>query len=77
MFTKMFKERVPEETGDTLWNQCLKELMRINHAGRGVPIEEVDRLAKLVSHRIRGDFTPRIQEVSADAVNGFMDGLPF
>ena len=77
MFARVFEKRVPEGIGDTLWNQCLQELQRINYTGKSISIEEVDRLVAFVSHRVRGDFTLHVQETAAEAINGFMDDLPF
>ena len=61
--------------GTSLWEQCRLELQRVN--GKDVPVEEVDRLSKLVSHQVYGDFTNEIQEAVASVVNGFVDDLPF
>jgi hypothetical protein len=74
MFTKLMEQREAKESGDSLWEQCFVELVRV---GQGeVKLEEVDRLASLVSKQIHGDFQEAIQEVVADPTNGFAD-LPF
>lgn len=70
----MFRQLV-RAIGSSLWEQCQMELQRVN--GDNVPIEEVDRLAKLVSHRVYGDWTEQIQETVSETVNGFMDNIPF
>jgi hypothetical protein len=76
MFTHIMERKIPEDQGDSLWNQCREELLRINQPV-SISVKEVDRLAILVSHHIRGDFQYVIQEITSDTVNGFMDDLPF
>ena len=78
MFKHIMERNVTEDaSGETLWEQCREELHRINYTGKDVPVEEVDRLAKLVSHQVRGDFTAIIQEITSDTINSFMDDIPF
>lgn len=74
MFTHIMERSLPESQGETLWEQCREELMRVNGS---FAVEEVDRLAKLVSHRLSGDFKLLIQEVASETINGFMEDLPF
>lgn len=76
MFNKLLQENTPEETGDTLWIQCLQEIMRVNGSAK-IELKEVDRLVILASRRIRSDFHATIQEIASDSINGFTDGLPF
>ena len=75
MFNSLFNERVPEEQGDTLWNQCLEQLQKLSTMP--VTVAEVNRLVVLVSMDARGDFQNSIQRVAGDVTNGFTDDLPF
>lgn len=71
MFSKLFNSKPAE----TLWEQCA-EILR-EQVGQNVSIQEIDRLAVLASHEATGDFREEIREAVADAINGFMDRLPF
>jgi hypothetical protein len=69
-----FFKQLVRGLGSSLWDQCQLELQRVN--GDNVPIEEVDRLAKIVSHNVYGDWTEEIQKTVSEFANGFED-LPF
>lgn len=74
MFTHIMERNTPEEHGDDLWTQCFNELVRI---GQPFTVEDVNRLTLLASHDVYGDFKLIVEKVASDAVNGFVDGLPF
>lgn len=74
MFTRMMKQRVPEEKGISIWDQCLEELQK---SGCSHSVEDVNRLALLVTHDIQGEFQKPIWLRIHDVVNGFLDELPF
>lgn len=66
-------------TYESIWNQCLYELMKLARLDdtRTVTMEEVDRLAALVSQEIHLDARNAIMKVVGDAKNSFDKEIPF
>ena len=65
---------------DTIWNQCLFELVHLSTIRLSHPtleLEEVDRLALLVTKDLKVDASNAIRKIISKTVNGFEDDIPF
>jgi len=65
---------------DTIWNQCLFELVHLSTIRLSHPtleLEEVDRLALLVTKDLKVDASNAIRKIISKTENGFEDDIPF
>lgn len=71
---------------DTVWTQCLLQLSKLNEIRlaspdglpkQGISMEEVDRLALLVTHEMKANVEMTIMKIIQNPANGFDDPVPF